>query len=204
MQQKVEKFLYTYAFIYPIRKVVCKHMPLALVLKYGIGDFIGIMEEKEKLEHDLSEVLVMANKIIVDANVKIGKLSERLGRIMIKHGKIDHTKTGFFSWSHEYMNVKEAVIGGYNNIIGAYKSAMDFYSTENVYLNSIITTEFARSIADFSNLRIKIGVLDDVLTGLLEDIWDNVQFEDAQKEQLEKVMKDNIEKTKELPTVMYG
>jgi hypothetical protein len=44
---------------------------LALVLKYGIGDFIGIMEEKEKLEHDLSEVLVMANKIIVDVSILV-------------------------------------------------------------------------------------------------------------------------------------
>jgi hypothetical protein len=79
---------------------------------------------------------------------------------------------------------------------------MEFCSTKNIYLNPIITTEFASSIVDFSNLRIKIGVLDDVLTGLLENIWDDVQFEDAQKEQLEKVMKDNIEKTKELP--MYG
>jgi hypothetical protein len=69
------------------------------------------MGGNEGLEHGVSEVLSMANKLIVDANVKIGKLSERLGRIMIKHGKIDHTKAGFFSWSHEYMNVKEAVIG---------------------------------------------------------------------------------------------
>lgn len=41
------------------------------MLKYGIGDFIGIMEEKEKLEHDLSEVLVMANKIIVDVSILV-------------------------------------------------------------------------------------------------------------------------------------
>jgi hypothetical protein len=162
------------------------------------------MEEKEELEHGLSEVLTMANKIIVDANVKIGKLSERLGRIMIKHGKIDHIKTGLFSWSNEYMWVKEAVINGYNEITSAYKSLMEFCLTKNIYLNPIITTEFASCIADFSNLRIKIGVLDEILTGLFEDIWDNVHFEDAQKEQLEKVMKDNIEKTKELPTVMYG
>ena len=160
------------------------------------------MEEKEEMEYGLSEVLTMANKIIVDVNVKIGKLSERLWRIMIKHGKIDHTKICFFSWSKEYMSVKEAVISGYNEITSAYKSSMDFCSTKNIYLNLIITTEFANSIVDFSNLRIKIGVLDDVLTGLLEDIWDDVQFEDVQKEQLEKVMKDNIEKTKELP--MYG
>jgi hypothetical protein len=81
---------------------------------------------------------------------------------------------------------------------------VELYSTENVFPDPIITTGFARNIAGFSNLRIKIGVLDDVLTGLLEDILDNAQFEDTQKEQLERIMKDNIEKTKELPTMMYG
>ena len=164
--------------------------------------FIGIIEEKEELEHGLSEVLTMANKIIVDVSVKIGKLSERLGRIMIKHGKIDHMATGLFPWVREYTAAKEATIQAYNEIVSTHKDTMDFCSSKSIYPSQVIMIDFANSIAEFSKLKIKLTVLDDVLMGLLENIWDDVHFEVTQKEQLEKIMKDNIEKTNELP--MYG
>jgi len=148
------------------------------------------------------EVLGMANKIIIDANVTIGKLSERLGRIMIKHGKIDHMKTGLFPWASEYTDIKDIIIGAYNEIVSAHKNTIDFCSSKSIYPSQVIVTDFANSIAEFSKLKIRLNVLDDVLKGLLEDLWDDVQSEDVQKGRLEKAMRDNIEKTKELP--MYG
>ena len=62
--------------------------------------------------------------------------------------------------------------------------------------------ELNSRIAQFSSLRIRIDVLDDIIKGLLEDLRDEAHFEDSQKEELEKAIKDSVEKTKELP--MYA
>ena len=160
------------------------------------------MKEKEEMEHGLSEVLIMVNKIIIDVNVKIRKLSERLGRIMIKHGKIDHMKTGLFSWLNDYTGIKDVIIQSYKEVIDTHNDTMKYFSLKGAYPNQVIMTEFANSIAEFSNLKIILNTLDDIIRGLLEDLWDDVYFEDAQKREIEAVMKDNIEKSKGLP--MYG
>ena len=160
------------------------------------------MKEIEEMESRISVMLMTTNSVIVDANEKIGKLSERLGRIMIKHGKIDHTKTGLFPWLSDYWNVKDTVVQSSNELFSSYKSTLEYVFSKKVYPNQAIMAEFNSRIAQFSSLRIRIGVLDDILKGLLEDIWDEIHFEEVQKEKLEKAVKDTIEKTKELP--MYA
>ena len=156
----------------------------------------------EEIENRISVMLMTTNGVIVNANEKIGKLSERLGRIMIKHGKIDHAKTGLFPWLRDYRNVKDTVIQAYNELLSSYKSTIESYSSKKVYPNQVIMAELNSLIAQISSLRIRIGVLDDIINGLLEDLWDDAHFEVSQKEKLGKDIKDSIEKTKELP--MYG
>ena len=84
----------------------------------------------EEIENRISVILMTTNGVIVDVNEKIGKLSERLGRIMIKHGNIDHTKTGLFPWLSDYWNVKDAVIHASNELFSSYKSTIEYSSAK--------------------------------------------------------------------------
>ena len=153
----------------------------------------------KEIEDKILVTLTATDDVIINASEKIGKLSERLGRIMIKHGKIDHRKTGLIPWLRDYQKVKDIVIQASDELLSSYKSIADYGASHNVYPNPVIVLKLTNRIAQFLNLRIKIGVLDDVLNGLLEDLWDAVEFEDAQKVEIETVAREVIEKTKELP-----
>ena len=147
---------------------------------------------------------MQANAAIIDANERIKLLSQRLGRIISKFDKIDDKNTVFLAWVQDYTGLKNNMTDLWSTIWGGQKDFSDFCSTQKISLASPMAYSLFSCNAYFARFHAKVETLDDILSGLIEDILDCAHLEAMQKEEIKKAMKGAIEKTKEMPKVMYG
>jgi hypothetical protein len=156
-----------------------------------------IKEKAKQVEDKFGGVLMQANTAIIDANERIGKISQRLGRIISKSDKIDDKNTLFLAWLQDYISLKDNVKELWSTLWRGQMDFFDFCSTQNISLSNPTMLSISSCTVYFARFHAKVEVLDDVLVGLMEDLFDNVLLE--QKEKTERKVKEAIEKTNELP-----
>jgi len=76
------------------------------VEKAGAGE---IKEKMKKLQNKFEMTLIQVNNAIIVANEKIGKLSQRFGRIISKFDKMDNKNTVFLRWLQDYIGLKNNI-----------------------------------------------------------------------------------------------
>ena len=160
------------------------------------------MEEREVLVTYEAALMSSTTKVI-NANENLIRLSERLGRLILKFEKLDHKTTGLFPWITRYQSIKDDVNAAANDFQMASNEVLKLVAAQKITLNASMTSAMNTYNSSLFRCYSKIEVLDDILRGLLEGVWDDAQFEAMQKEKIEKAVKDVIEKTKKLPEGMY-
>ena len=163
-----------------------------------------VNQEYLKIENQMGEAFMQVINAAFRENEKIGKLSQRLGRLLSKFDKLDVNNMAFLAWVEEYKCIKSEIqeIGGANSM--GQKDVMEFHFKHNIALGLQSLQLMTNSSEHYTRLYAEIEVLDDVIAGLIENLSDNAHLETMQKEKIEKVMKEAVEKTKELSSVMYG
>lgn len=156
-----------------------------------------IKEEVKKLQNRFEVMLMQANTAIMDANERLRLLSQRFGRIISKFDKIDNKNTVFLAWLQEYIGLKDNVTELWSGIWNGQKEIMNFCNTHKISLRDSMALSVFGSNVYFGRFHTKVEVLDDIIVGLLEGFLDNVHLE--QNEEIERKVKEAIEKTNELP-----
>jgi len=160
------------------------------------------MEEKKESQN-YEVVLMSITAKAITANERLIRLSGRLGRLIPKFGKVDHSVTGLLPWIMEYQSMKDEVNVTTTDFQRIYNEILGLANTQKITIDASMRPAINTLNATLSRCYSKIEVLDDILIGLLEDIWDDVQFEATKKEEIKKAVKDTIEQTKEIPEGMY-
>ena len=158
-----------------------------------------IKEKAKQLEDKLGGVLMQVNRAVLDANEELRILSQRLGHIISKFDKIDDKNKAFLEWLDEYINLKNCIKETWDLVSSGEKDFLNLCIEKNIIPSNWSLGMMKSGTTHFSRFFIKIEAVDDILLGLTEDI-----FDDVQRKEMGRKTKEAIEKTKELPNVMYA
>ncbi len=148
-------------------------------------------------------VVLNSTTMIVNANERLIRLSDRLGRVILKCNKLDNIKTGLLPWIIEYQNIKNDMCAANDAFQNENNEILKLMMTYKLGFNpSMNSTVYLYNI-QYSRCYSKTEVLDDILRGLVEVLVDNSELEELQRTEIEKAVKGVIEKTK-TPNGMYA
>jgi hypothetical protein len=123
---------------------------------------------------------------IRSANEDLIKLSQRFGRMMPKLSKLD--SSAILNWFGLYNKVKD----------GAKKADDELASLTNnelVATNPVLQLQMNYNDAQRQRLYFKTEVMDDILSGMMEDLLENGSFEEAQKQEMRTALDATMEKS---------
>ncbi|MCK4811241.1 MAG: hypothetical protein KAS74_03110 [Methanosarcinales archaeon] len=138
----------------------------------------------------------------IDANEKLGKLAQRLGRLIPKFTRVDHSKTGMFTWVREYRSIKESVNKANQDYQSSFRTIITLMQEQK--FNPDNTFWMASNIyhSQYPRYKAKIEILDDVLLAMWEDVIDDIEFEETQKSKMKEEIEKTIDKSK-IDQMMY-
>jgi hypothetical protein len=113
--------------------------------------------------------------VIRSANEDLIKLSQRFGRMMPKLSKLD--SSAILSWFGLYNKVKDKAKKAYDELAG-------LANNEQVAANPVLQLQINYYDAQRQRLCFKMEVMDDILSGMMEDLLENGSFEEAQKQEM--------------------
>lgn len=146
-------------------------------------------------------VVLSSTTAIVNLNERLIRLSDRLGRVILKCNKLDNIKTGLLPWIIEYQNIKNEMCVADDAFKNENNEILKLMMTHKIGFNPWNSTVYLYN-TQYSRCYSKTEVLDDILKGLLEVLFDNIELEELQRIEIEKAVKGAIEKTKP-PNGMY-
>ena len=120
--------------------------------------------------------LAHSQDVIRCANEDLIKLSQRFGRMVPKLQRLE--SSSLISWFHLYNQIKDAAneseeelsaILGSEQIGGA---------------NPVLQSQISYFLSQKARLYSKIEVIDDILSGIIEDLLENGSFEESQKQEM--------------------
>jgi len=160
--------------------------------------------EKDSIKLKYANELNNSMAAIRYANERILKLSQRLGRMIPKFQSVDHNITGIYQWYGDYNSIKDYVNKADEELQKVFNELLPLVNKGEISLD--FTTIFP--LTDYSNQRnryfSKIEVIDDILYGIWEDMFDGIAFTEMQKEQMKKALDETMEKSKKKKDVMFG
>jgi hypothetical protein len=123
---------------------------------------------------------------IRSANEDMIKLSQRFGRLMPKLSKLD--SSAILTW-----------FGLYNKVKDKAKKADDeqavLINNEQAAANPVLQLQINYYDAQRQRLCFKMEVMDDILSGMMEDLLENGSFEEAQKQEMRIALDATMEKS---------
>ncbi|MHB8118420.1 MAG: hypothetical protein ACYDHX_06825 [Methanothrix sp.] len=123
---------------------------------------------------------------IRSANEDLIKLSQRFGRMMPKLSKLD--SSAILSW-----------FGLYNRVKDKAKKADDelasLTNNEQAAANPVLQLQINYYYAQRQRLYFKVEVMDDIISGMMEDLLENGSFEEAQKQEMRIALDATMEKS---------
>ena len=131
--------------------------------------------------------IARAQDSIRSANEELIKLSQRLGRMMPKVQRTD--TSGILTWFNLYNRVKDCV-GKADNELRILIDA------EPVNSNPIFQSQTSYYLGQKARFYAKVEVLDDILTGMMEDLIENGSFEESQREEIRIALDGTMEKSR--------
>ena len=131
--------------------------------------------------------IAKAQDSIRSANEELIKLSQRLGRMMPKVHRMD--ASGIISWFNLYNKVKDCASKAGNEL----RTPND---DEPVNSNPVLQSQASYYLGQNARFYAKVEVLDDILTGVMEDLLENGSFEESQKEEIRVALDGTMEKSR--------
>ena len=123
---------------------------------------------------------------IRSANEDLIKLSQRFGRMMPKLSKLD--SSAILTW-----------LGLYNKIKDRARKTDDEIATlvnsDQAAANPMLQLQMNYYYSQRQRLCFKMEVMDDILSGMMEDLLENGSFEEAQKQEMKTALDATMEKS---------
>ena len=123
---------------------------------------------------------------IRSANEELIKLSQRFGRMMPKLSKLD--SSAILSWFGLYNNVKDKAKKADDELVS-------LANNEQIAANPVLQLQINYYDAQRQRLCFKMEVMDDILSGMMEDLLENGSFEEAQKQEMRIALDATMEKS---------
>ncbi len=124
--------------------------------------------------------------VIRSSNEDLIKLSQRFGRMMPKLSKLD--SSAILTW-----------LGLYNKIKDRAKKTDDEIATlvnsDQAVANPVLQLQMNSYYSQRQRLCFKMEVMDDILSGMMEDLLENGSFEEAQKQEMKTALDVSMEKS---------
>lgn len=130
--------------------------------------------------------LARAQDAMRSANEELIKLSQRFGRMMPKLQRLD--TPAILSWFNLYNKVKDAANKADNELL-------PLLSNEQAMTNPLFQSQVSYYYSQRARLCSKTEVMDDILSGMIEDLLENGSFQDAQKEEMRTALDGTLEKS---------
>ncbi len=124
--------------------------------------------------------------IIRSANEDLIKLSQRFGRMMPKLSKLDSSV--ILSWFGLYNKVKDKAKKADDELAG-------LANNEQVTANPVLQLQINYYYSQRQRLYFKVEVMDDIISGMMEDLLENGSFEEAQKQEMRIALDATMEKS---------
>ena len=123
---------------------------------------------------------------IRSANEDLIKLSQRFGRMMPRLSKLD--SSAILSWFCLYNKVKDSA--------GKADDEMaPLTNNEQAAANPVLQLQINYYYAQRQRLYFKMEVMDDIISGMMEDLLENGSFEEAQKQEMRTALDATMEKS---------
>ena len=124
--------------------------------------------------------------VIRSSNEDLIKLSQRFGRMMPKLSKLD--SSAILTW-----------LGLYNKIKDRARKTDDEIATlvnsDQAASNPMLQLQMNYYYSQRQRLCFKMEVMDDILSGMMEDLLENGSFEEAQKQEMKTALDATMEKS---------
>ena len=121
------------------------------------------------------------------SNEDLIKLSQRFGRMMPRLAKLD--PSAILSWFGLYNKIKDAA-GKTDEEVSA------LLNNELASSNPVLQSQISYYCTQRQRLYSKVEVMDDILSGMMEDLLENGSFEEAQKAEMRTAWDGTMEKSK--------
>ena len=121
------------------------------------------------------------------SNEDLIKLSQRFGRMMPKLAKLD--PSAILSWFGLYNKIKDAA--GKTD-----EEVSSLLGNELAAANPVFQSQINYYSSQRQRLYSKMEVMDDILSGMMEDLLENGSFEEAQKAEMRTALDGTMEKSK--------
>jgi len=123
------------------------------------------------------------------ANEELIKLSQRFGRMVPKFQRLDPSE--IISWFKSYSKVKDCVSR-------ADAGVASLLVDEQVISNPMLSAQVGYYLTQRSRFSSKAEVLDDILSGVMEDLLENSTIAEAQRDELKAVLEETVEKSRSM------
>jgi len=123
--------------------------------------------------------------VIRSANEDLIKLSQRFGRMMPKLSKLD--SSAILTWFDLYNKVKDKAKMTDDELANL--------NNEQATANPVLQLQINYYYAQRQRLYFKMEVMDDIISGMMEDLLENGCFEEAQKEEMRIALDATMEKS---------
>jgi hypothetical protein len=124
--------------------------------------------------------------VIRSANEDLIKLSQRFGRMMPKLSKLD--SSAILAWFELYNKIKDKAKRTDDELAG-------ITNNEQAAANPVLQLQINYYYSQRQRLYFKIEVMDDIISGMMEDLLENGSFEEAQKEEMRIALDATMEKS---------
>jgi hypothetical protein len=141
---------------------------------WGLTFLERIMEEIEKLLELWRWVLMSSTDVLIDANENLRMLAQKLGWLIPKFNDVDHKEVGIGKWLLEYESIKSNALKAIAEHDKAYKEAFDSAAARKfpARFGALMSSCFFNYNTQLLRFRTRIGVLDDIVDGVLKEIMD--------------------------------
>jgi hypothetical protein len=123
---------------------------------------------------------------IRSANEDLIKLSQRFGRMMPRLSKLD--SSAILSWFCLYSKIKDSAGK-------ADEELAPLTNSEQAAANPVLQLQINYYYAQRQRLCFKMEVMDDIISGMMEDLLENGSFEEAQKQEMRTALDATMEKS---------
>ena len=120
------------------------------------------------------------------ANEDLIKLSQRLGRIMPRLSRLDPSV--ILSWFSLYNRIKDKTKSADDEMDGLSRN-------EQVTSSPVLQFQVGCYQMQRQRLCFKMEVMDDIISGMMEDLLENGSFEEAQKQEMKTALDATMEKS---------
>ena len=131
--------------------------------------------------------IARAQDSIRSANEELIKLSQRLGRMLPRMQRLE--TSAILSWFNIYNKIKDGA-----NRVGDDLTTMN--NVELVNINPVLQSQVSYYLGQKARFYAKVEVMDDILTGMMEDLLENGSFEESQKEEIRVALDGTMEKSR--------